>query len=364
MVDIPDDIDLVDYDKEDSEEDPEEEPEEDVEIELKDDAELLFPYEVEEDDEVDVAPEATAGTITQKPYATRTFPRCPFECGGSHLCLMELSGVHAELRLCSLKSKNKIREKERELLNHDLENDRSVLWVIVIERVTVIGKVENATNEEKTESKEKQLKDVPVYPEIFPSISQMITWTSATPSNVEISRLELVMEIIVYGNRLFGLTNAPAVFMDLNDPRGKPGSILNTNPRKRRLCCEIAMHPLKDMVAVLMQNEKRTPSDNDFQFVIVDLKELKLSLYSDEREYKMEKLTALYLKEIVCRHGVPVLIISDRYPRFASRFWRSLQKSLGTNLDMSTAYHPETGEWFRVKEQYNMKTFACLHDLL
>ncbi|GJY56508.1 putative reverse transcriptase domain-containing protein [Tanacetum coccineum] len=42
------------------------------------------------------------------------------------------------------------------------------------------------------------------------------------------------------------------------------------------------------------------------------------------------------------RHGVLVSIISDRDPRFASRFWRSLQKSLGTNLDMSTAYHPET----------------------
>ncbi|GKE56484.1 putative reverse transcriptase domain-containing protein, partial [Tanacetum coccineum] len=41
-------------------------------------------------------------------------------------------------------------------------------------------------------------------------------------------------------------------------------------------------------------------------------------------------------------HGVPVSIISDRDPRFASRFWRSLQESLGTNLDMSTAYHPET----------------------
>ncbi|GKC83563.1 putative reverse transcriptase domain-containing protein [Tanacetum coccineum] len=49
----------------------------------------------------------------------------------------------------------------------------------------------------------------------------------------------------------------------------------------------------------------------------------------------MEKLTRLYLKEIVYRHGVPVSIISDRDPHFASRFWRSLQKSLGTNLDMS-----------------------------
>ncbi|GKE56749.1 hypothetical protein Tco_1495934, partial [Tanacetum coccineum] len=85
MVDIPDDIDLVDYDEEYPKEDPEEEPEEDVEIELEDDAELIFPYEVEgdktpprgdvssdsvssdsesKDEEVDVAPKATARTIT------------------------------------------------------------------------------------------------------------------------------------------------------------------------------------------------------------------------------------------------------------------------------------------------------------
>ncbi|GKA06793.1 putative reverse transcriptase domain-containing protein [Tanacetum coccineum] len=41
-------------------------------------------------------------------------------------------------------------------------------------------------------------------------------------------------------------------------------------------------------------------------------------------------------------HGVPVLIISDRDSHFTSRFWRSLQEALGTNLDMSTAYHPQT----------------------
>ncbi|GJX44755.1 putative reverse transcriptase domain-containing protein [Tanacetum coccineum] len=98
LVNIPDDIDLVNYDKEDLEEDPEEEPEEDVDIEL------IFPYEVEgdktlppgdvssdsvssdsesEDEEVDVVPEATAGTITQKPYAIRDFPRGLFEVGES-----------------------------------------------------------------------------------------------------------------------------------------------------------------------------------------------------------------------------------------------------------------------------------------
>nr|GFA13952.1 putative reverse transcriptase domain-containing protein [Tanacetum cinerariifolium] len=56
----------------------------------------------------------------------------------------------------------------------------------------------------------------------------------------------------------------------------------------------------------------------------------------------MDKLTNLYMKEVVTRHGIPVSIISDRDPRFASNFWRAFQKALGTRLDMSTAYHLET----------------------
>ncbi|GJU75264.1 putative reverse transcriptase domain-containing protein [Tanacetum coccineum] len=43
----------------------------------------------------------------------------------------------------------------------------------------------------------------------------------------------------------------------------------------------------------------------------------------------MEKLNRQYLKELVTRHGVPVLIISDRDGRFTSQFWQSLQKALG-----------------------------------
>nr|GEW67440.1 putative reverse transcriptase domain-containing protein [Tanacetum cinerariifolium] len=56
----------------------------------------------------------------------------------------------------------------------------------------------------------------------------------------------------------------------------------------------------------------------------------------------MEKLIKLYMKEVVTRHGVPVSIISDRYGRFTSLVWQALHKALGTRLDMSMAYHPET----------------------
>nr|GFA14545.1 putative reverse transcriptase domain-containing protein [Tanacetum cinerariifolium] len=71
----------------------------------------------------------------------------------------------------------------------------------------------------------------------------------------------------------------------------------------------------------------------------------------------IDKLARIYLKEVVTRHGIPVSIISDRYPRFASNFWRSLQNALGTRLDMSTAYHPET-------DGQSERTIQTLKDML
>ncbi|GJV08117.1 putative reverse transcriptase domain-containing protein [Tanacetum coccineum] len=71
----------------------------------------------------------------------------------------------------------------------------------------------------------------------------------------------------------------------------------------------------------------------------------------------MEKLTRLYLKEVVARHGVLVLIISDRDGRFTSQFWQSLQNARGTQIDMSTAYHPQT-------DVQSERTIQTLEDML
>ncbi|GKE64608.1 putative reverse transcriptase domain-containing protein, partial [Tanacetum coccineum] len=63
------------------------------------------------------------------------------------------------------------------------------------------------------------------------------------------------------------------------------------------------------------------------------------------------------------RHDVPVSIISDRDSHFTSRFWKSLQKALGTNLDMSTAYHPQTdGQSERTIQTLENMLFACVID--
>ncbi|GKF97195.1 putative reverse transcriptase domain-containing protein, partial [Tanacetum coccineum] len=68
-----------------------------------------------------------------------------------------------------------------------------------------------------------------------------------------------------------------------------------------------------------------------------EIPELSLSFLED---YSIEKLAKIYIDEIVARHGVHVSIILDRDGRFTSRCWQTVQKALGTRLDMSTAYHP------------------------
>ncbi|GJR66121.1 putative reverse transcriptase domain-containing protein [Tanacetum coccineum] len=71
----------------------------------------------------------------------------------------------------------------------------------------------------------------------------------------------------------------------------------------------------------------------------------------------MDKLARMYLKEVVMRHGIPLSIICDRDPRFTSNFWRSLQNALGTSLDMSIAYHPQT-------DGQSERTIQTLEDML
>ncbi|KAA3480655.1 DNA/RNA polymerase superfamily protein [Gossypium australe] len=59
-------------------------------------------------------------------------------------------------------------------------------------------------------------------------------------------------------------------------------------------------------------------------------------------DFSLDKLVELYLSEIVRLHRLPVSIISDRDPRLTSLFWKKLQEALGTKLNFSTTFHPQT----------------------
>ncbi|GJX96929.1 putative reverse transcriptase domain-containing protein [Tanacetum coccineum] len=101
----------------------------------------------------------------------------------------------------------------------------------------------------------------------------------------------------------------------------------------------------------------RTAAGQDTIWVIVDRLTKSAHFLPMREDDTLEKLTRQYLKEVVSKHGVPVSIISDRDGKFTSHFWKSLHKALGTRLDMSTAYHPET-------DGQSERTIQTLEDML
>ncbi|GKE08657.1 putative reverse transcriptase domain-containing protein [Tanacetum coccineum] len=101
----------------------------------------------------------------------------------------------------------------------------------------------------------------------------------------------------------------------------------------------------------------KTSTGQDTIWVIVDRLTKSAHFLPMKEADSMDKLTRQYLKEVVSRHRVSVLIISDQDSKFASHFWRSLNKALGTQLDMSTAYHPQT-------DGQSERTIHTLEDML
>ncbi|XP_075077151.1 uncharacterized protein LOC142163897 [Nicotiana tabacum] len=85
-----------------------------------------------------------------------------------------------------------------------------------------------------------------------------------------------------------------------------------------------------------------TQKNHDTIWVIVDRLTKSAHFLAIRVDYTLEHLAELYVNEIVTLHEVPISIVSDRDLRFTSRFWTSLQEVLGTRLNFSTSFHPQT----------------------
>ncbi|GKC50582.1 putative reverse transcriptase domain-containing protein [Tanacetum coccineum] len=101
----------------------------------------------------------------------------------------------------------------------------------------------------------------------------------------------------------------------------------------------------------------KTATGQDTIWVIIDHLTKSAYFLPMQKDDTLGKLTRQYLKVVVLRHGVLVSIISDRDRRFTLHFWKSLNKALGTRLDMSTAYHLET-------DGQSERTIQTLKDML
>ena len=102
---------------------------------------------------------------------------------------------------------------------------------------------------------------------------------------------------------------------------------------------------------------------NDAVWVIVDRLTKSTNFLPIQTTFTLDKLGSLYVKEIVRPHGVPVSIVSNRDTHFTSKFWRSLQNALGTQLNFSAMFHPQTnGQSERVIQILEDILRACVLD--
>jgi hypothetical protein len=86
----------------------------------------------------------------------------------------------------------------------------------------------------------------------------------------------------------------------------------------------------------------RTQKGNDSIWVIIYRLTKVAHFIPVKTTYGRATLARIYLKEIVRLHGIPRNIVSDRGTKFTSKFRMSLQQTMGTKLDFSTAYHPQS----------------------
>ncbi|GJV64842.1 putative reverse transcriptase domain-containing protein [Tanacetum coccineum] len=104
---------------------------------------------------------------------------------------------------------------------------------------------------------------------------------------------------------------------------------------------DIAEYVSKCLTCLKVKAEHQRPSGllhgHDTIWVIMDRLTKSAHFLPMSEDYKMEKLARLYLNGIVARHGVSILMILDCDIHFTSKFWQSMQETLGTHLDMSTA---------------------------
>ncbi|GJR06648.1 putative reverse transcriptase domain-containing protein [Tanacetum coccineum] len=100
-----------------------------------------------------------------------------------------------------------------------------------------------------------------------------------------------------------------------------------------------------------------TSCRHDSIWVIMDQLTKSAHFLPMRKDYKMDRLARLYLNEIVARHGVPISIIFDLDSRFTSRFCQLMQEALGTWLDMSMTYHPQTDG----QSEHTIQTLKDMH---
>ena len=107
----------------------------------------------------------------------------------------------------------------------------------------------------------------------------------------------------------------------------------------------------------------RTRRQHDSIWVIVDRMTKSSRFLAVKTTYSTEDYAKIYLTEIVRLHGVPLSMILDKGPQFTSHLWKSFQKGLGTQVNLSASFHPQTdGQAARTIQNIEDMLRVCVID--
>ena len=127
---------------------------------------------------------------------------------------------------------------------------------------------------------------------------------------------------------------------------------------------EIAEWKWEHIMMDFMTHLPWTSWKHDAKWVIVDRLTKSAHFLAVRITFTLEEFFRLYIREILRLHGVLVSIVSDRDPWCMAQFWKSFQKAMGTQLSMSTAFHPQTdGQSERTIQILEGMMRACVLDL-
>ena len=111
-----------------------------------------------------------------------------------------------------------------------------------------------------------------------------------------------------------------------------PAGLLNPLPIAEWKCDTVSI----DFITGL----PRTKYQHDSMMVVVNTLTKATHFILVKSTFGTTQVVDVFLKEIVRQHGVPKMIVSDRYANFTTAFWKGLFGGMGTKLNFSTAYHP------------------------
>nr|GFA47691.1 putative nucleotidyltransferase, ribonuclease H [Tanacetum cinerariifolium] len=155
--------------------------------------------------------------------------------------------------------------------------------------------------------------------------------------------------------------------LDFIRPFGCPVTILNTLDHLGKFEGKAdpqASHPFLNSSRLLRKGKSKQAKRNEkprrikaLVGVVVDRLTKAAHFLPIRKDYSVSRLAEIFQQEIVRLHGTPSAIVSDRDPRFASRFWKGLQKAWRTRLKFSTTFNPQT-------DGQSERTIQTLKDML